>query len=113
MFVRAILVIAAVLATLPVSPMAASPAPQGKGLETIRFITFSLRTEGAVVAGRARGFFAAEGLDVEITLTPNSTVLMRGIGEGTWEVGSAAFDNVLAWSGRDGGPPIIGVLQRS
>jgi ABC-type nitrate/sulfonate/bicarbonate transport system substrate-binding protein len=113
MFIRAILVTGAVLAALPAPLMAADPTPQGKGLETIRFITFSLRTEGALVAGRARGFFAAEGLNVEITMTPNSTVQMRGIGEGTWEVASTAFDNVLAWSGRDGGPQIVGVLQRS
>lgn len=113
MFIRAILVTGAVLATLPAPLMAADPTPQGKGLETIRFITFSLRTEGALVAGRARGFFAAEGLNVEITMTPNSTVQMRGIGEGTWDIASTAFDNVLAWSGRDGGPPIVAVLQRS
>jgi ABC-type nitrate/sulfonate/bicarbonate transport system substrate-binding protein len=36
---------------------------------------------------------------------------MRGLGQGTWDIASTGFDNVLAWSGRDGGPPIAGVLQ--
>src|SRR5207248_5265669 len=36
---------------------------------------------------------------------------MRGLGQGTWDIASTAFDNVLAWSGREG-VPIVAVLQR-
>ena len=46
-----------------------------------------------------------------MTITPNSTEQMRGLGQGTWDIASTGFDNVLAWSGRDGGPQIVGVLQ--
>jgi ABC-type nitrate/sulfonate/bicarbonate transport system substrate-binding protein len=90
---------------------AATPMPQPKGLQTIRFITFNLSSEPPIIAARARGFFAAEGLDMAVTITPNSTDQMRGLGQGTWDIASTAFDNVLAWSGREG-VPIVAVLQR-
>jgi ABC-type nitrate/sulfonate/bicarbonate transport system substrate-binding protein len=60
---------------------------------------------------RARGLFAQHDIGLELTETPNSTVQMRGLGQGEYDVASTAFDNVLAWSGRDGGPEIVSVLQ--
>jgi len=60
----------------------------------------------------ARGSFAAAGLDVPITVTPDSTTQMRGLGQGRWEIASTAFDNVLAWSGREGAE-IIAIAQIS
>ncbi|HLH23572.1 MAG TPA: ABC transporter substrate-binding protein [Chloroflexota bacterium] len=99
----------AVLVALPPLSVAASPPPQ-KGLETVRFITFTL--DAATIAARARGYFAAQGINLDLTITPNSTEQMRGLAQGTWDIASTAFDNVLAWSGRDGGPAIVAVLQR-
>jgi ABC-type nitrate/sulfonate/bicarbonate transport system substrate-binding protein len=64
------------------------------------FIVFNV--DAATIAARARGLFAAEGLEVEITVTPNSTEQMQGLGNGKWDIASTAFDNVLAWSGREG-----------
>jgi ABC-type nitrate/sulfonate/bicarbonate transport system substrate-binding protein len=58
--------------------------------------------DAALAAGRGRGFFAAAGLDVEVMVTPNSTEQMRGLGQGSWQIVSTAFDNVLGWSGREG-----------
>ncbi len=55
-----------------------------------------------MVAAKARGLFAAEGLEVKITVTPNSTEQMRGISKGAFDIVSTAFDNVLAWAGREG-----------
>lgn len=66
----------------------------------VRFITFG--ENPAVVIGRERGLFASRGLEVESTLTRSSTQQMRGLGDGTYDVASTAFDNVLAWSGREG-----------
>jgi ABC-type nitrate/sulfonate/bicarbonate transport system substrate-binding protein len=101
----------ATLAILAVfSPLLADagPAPQ-KGVQRLRLITFTV--DPATVAAQARGFNAAEGLDVEFTVTPNSTAQMQGLADGTYDVASTAFDNVLGWSGRDGGPEIVAVLQ--
>jgi ABC-type nitrate/sulfonate/bicarbonate transport system substrate-binding protein len=106
---RLVGLLAALVALLAVSPLlaGASPAPQ-KGLQRLQLITFSV--DPATVAAQARGFFAAEGLDVEVIITPNSTVQMQGLAEGQYDVASTAFDNVLGWSGRVG-PEIVAVLQ--
>ena len=77
-------------------------------LRPLRLIIFN--ADAATLVARSRGMFAAEGLDVNITITPNSTEQMRGLGTGTWDIASTAFDNVLAWSGREGAE-IIAVAQ--
>ena len=66
----------------------------------IHFITFG--ENPAVVIGRERGLLAAHGLEVETIITRSSTQQMRGLSDGTYDVASTAFDNVLAWSGREG-----------
>lgn len=83
---------------------------QQKELRKLRLIVF--RTDAATVAARARGMFAAEGLEVAITPTPNSTEQMRGISKGSYDIASTAFDNVLAWSGREGAE-IVAIAQIS
>mgnify|MGYP001174050127 CR=1 FL=1 len=83
---------------------------QTKDMKKIRLSVF--RTDAAMVVARVQGFFAAEGLDVEITATPNSTDQMRGVSQGKFEIASTAFDNVLAWSGREGAE-IVAVAQIS
>ena len=98
--------LAVLLALAPVLA-SAGPTPQ-KGLQRLRLITLSV--DPATVAAQARGFFAAEGLDMEFIVTPNSTAQMQGLAEGQYDVASTAFDNVLGWSGR-AGPEIVAVLQ--
>ena len=85
-------------------------AAQPKELKRIRLNVF--RVDAATVAARVHGYFAAEGLNVEITATPNSTDQMRGVSQGKFEIASTAFDNVLAWSGREGAE-IVAVAQIS
>ena len=58
--------------------------------------------DAGLVVARARGFFAANGLEVDVMVTPNSTDQMRGLSLGSWQIVSTAFDNVLGWSGREG-----------
>jgi ABC-type nitrate/sulfonate/bicarbonate transport system substrate-binding protein len=70
------------------------------------------RIDAATVAARVNGYFAGEGLDVDITVTPNSTEQMRGVSQGKFQIVATAFDNVLAWSGREGAE-IIAVAQIS
>lgn len=69
-------------------------------LRPVKLIVFN--TDAATIVARLRGLFAKEGLEADITPTPNSTEQMRGLGTGRWEIASTAFDNVLAWSGREG-----------
>jgi ABC-type nitrate/sulfonate/bicarbonate transport system substrate-binding protein len=99
-------------AFLPLLPLlvAAAHSPPRQSLRPLRLIVFS--TDAATIVSRSRALFAAEGLDVSITLTPNSTAQMRGLSAGTWDVASTAFDNVLAWSGREEAE-IVAVMQTS
>lgn len=66
----------------------------------IRLNTFS--ANAAVVIAEAQGLFTNAGLEVETIITRSSTEQMRGLSQGTFDLASTAFDNVLAWSGREG-----------
>jgi ABC-type nitrate/sulfonate/bicarbonate transport system substrate-binding protein len=90
--------------------MAERTGAQSKEMKKMRLNVF--RIDAATIAARAHGYFAGEGLDVDVTLTPNSTEQMRGVSQGKFEIVSTAFDNVLAWSGREGAE-IIAVAQIS
>jgi ABC-type nitrate/sulfonate/bicarbonate transport system substrate-binding protein len=88
--------------------LAAGARAQQKDLRPLRVNVFIV--DAAMATAEARGLFAAEGLDVTITTTPSSTAQMRGISNGNFDVASTAFDNVLAWSGREGAE-IIAIAQ--
>ena len=83
---------------------------QQSSMRKIRVNVF--RIDAATSAARAQGFFAAEGLAIEVTETASSTEQMRGMSQGRFDVASGGFDNVLAWSGREGAD-IIAVAQIS
>jgi ABC-type nitrate/sulfonate/bicarbonate transport system substrate-binding protein len=68
--------------------------------------------DAALAVGRAKGFFADAGFDVDVVVTPNSTEQMRGLSKGSWQIVSTAFDNVLGWSGREGAE-IVAIAQIS
>jgi len=81
---------------------------QQKELHTIQLNVF--REDPPTVVGRLKGFFAAEGLEVKVSRTANSTDQMRGLSNGTYHIASTSFDNVLGWSGREGAD-LIAVAQ--
>lgn len=83
---------------------------QTKESQKIRLNVF--RVDAATVAARTRSLFAAEGLEVTVFPTPSSTDQMRGVSKGTYDIVATAFDNVLAWSGREGAE-IVAVAQIS
>jgi ABC-type nitrate/sulfonate/bicarbonate transport system substrate-binding protein len=95
------------LALVPLTSMANA---QQKELRKIRLNVF--RTDAATVAAKVNGYFAAEGLEVDVTTTPNSTDQMRGVSQGKFDIVSTAFDNVLAWSGKEGAE-IVAIAQIS
>jgi len=43
------------------------------------------------------GFFQANGVRVNLTLTPSSTFQMQGLAEGRFDIAMTAFDNVVAY----------------
>ena len=66
----------------------------------IELITFA--PSATVAIAQNYGFFKEEGLNVLETRTPSSSVQMKGLIDETYQFASTAFDNVLAWSKRDG-----------
>lgn len=80
-------------------------------LTELGLITFS--ESAAVALARAGGLFERQGLAVSVARTPSSTEQMRGLIENRWQIASTAFDNVLAWSARDGGPRILAAARAS
>jgi ABC-type nitrate/sulfonate/bicarbonate transport system substrate-binding protein len=95
---------------LSIISFTAEISAQSKELRKIRLNVF--RIDAATVAARVNGYFAAEGIEVDITPTPNSTEQMRGVSQGKFEIVSTAADNVLAWSGR-AGAEIVTIAQVS
>jgi len=75
-----------------------------------RLLVNVFNVDAALMVARAKGFLAAAGLDVDVKVTPNSTDQMRGLGQGSWQIVSTAFDNVLGWSGREG-TEIVAIAQ--
>ncbi len=66
--------------------------------------------DAALIVARAQGLFSAADINVDVMATPNSTDQMRGLCKGSWPIVSTAFDNVLAWSGREGAE-IVAIAQ--
>lgn len=81
-------------------------------MATDRLVVNVFNVDAALSVAQGRGLLAAEGLDVELIVTPNSMDQMRGLGKGSWQIVSTAFDNVLGWSGREG-PEIVAIAQVS
>ena len=77
-----------------------------------RLLVNVFNVDAPLMVAVAKGFFAADGLQVEVVVTPNSTDQMRGLSQGAWQVVSTAFDNVLGWSGREGAE-IVAIAQVS
>jgi ABC-type nitrate/sulfonate/bicarbonate transport system substrate-binding protein len=77
-----------------------------------RLLVNVFNVDAALTVAVAKGFFAADGLEVDVIVTPNSTDQMRGLSKGAWQIVSTAFDNVLGWSGREGAE-IVAIAQVS
>lgn len=60
------------------------------------------------------GLFARSGIEVETTQTLSSDQLGQGLADGSWDVGIASLDNVIAWNAqRHAGLQVIAQLERS
>jgi ABC-type nitrate/sulfonate/bicarbonate transport system substrate-binding protein len=88
-----------VVVLLVCSAMSAA-AQEKKGLEPLKLVLFTQRSP--LVVGQAKGFFAEEGIRLDITLTRNSVEQIRGILAGTWDLAQTATDNVIAYVESEG-----------
>ena len=56
--------------------------------------------------GQEKGFFAANGLEVKITPTPNSVFQMQNLAAGKFDIAFTAIDNVVAYDEGQGEAPL-------
>lgn len=73
--------------------------------QRIRVIAFPGAPNLPSFAAIAQGFFEAEGLEVEISITPSSVFQAEKMSEGEFEIAFTAFDNVVAYSEGQGAKP--------
>ena len=64
---------------------------------TLQVIVFPGGFNWPIWAAQEKGFFAREGLDVKLTLTPSSVFQLTNLIEGKFDIGMTAFDNVVAY----------------
>jgi ABC-type nitrate/sulfonate/bicarbonate transport system substrate-binding protein len=75
-------------------------AEEKNALEPVKLILFT--RPSPLVAGEAKGFFAEEGIKLDVTMTRNSVEQIRGILAGTWHLAQTATDNVVAYVESEG-----------
>jgi ABC-type nitrate/sulfonate/bicarbonate transport system substrate-binding protein len=72
-------------------------APHAAAAETLQVIVFPGGFNWPLWVGNDRGFFAANGLDVKISPTPNSIYQIQNLVGGKYDIAFSTFDNVVAY----------------
>ena len=65
--------------------------------DLIRLIVFPSSSALPVYVAEDVGFFAKQGLKVEVTPTPNSVFMMTGVIDGKFDMANGAIDNYIAF----------------
>jgi ABC-type nitrate/sulfonate/bicarbonate transport system substrate-binding protein len=66
-------------------------------VRTLRTIVFPGGFNLPLWTAMERGFFAARGIEIDLTYTVNSVQQLAGLIDGTWDLGLTGFDNVVAY----------------
>jgi ABC-type nitrate/sulfonate/bicarbonate transport system substrate-binding protein len=87
---------------------ATNPAPVAhpNPLRSLRVIGFAGGFNLAIWAGMRQGFFAAEGLHIDLHFTPNSVYQITNLLAGRYDIAMTAFDNVVAYQEGQNEAPI-------
>ena len=91
--------------TAPPRPVAGAPGSKEKPLE---LIVFPGGFNWPVWTAQDKGFFAANGVAVKITPTPNSVFQLTGLIQGRFDLGMTAIDNLIAYREGQGEAPVEG-----
>jgi len=90
-----------------VAPLAVAPAGV-QALTPVRVIVFPGGFNWPIWVAQDRGLFAANGIEVGVTPTPNSVFQLTGLIEGQFDVAMTAIDNVVAYREGQGEAKIDG-----
>ena len=91
--------------------MSSDNAPRhanGGALRTIRLVVFPGGFNWPLWVAQAKGLFARNGIEVEVTPTPGSVFQLTGLIEGRFDVAITLVDNVIAYREGQGEVPLAG-----
>lgn len=109
---RSLIGASALFLGLPAIPVAAQtsstppPVPHPSPLRTLRVIGFAGGFNLPIWAAERQGFFATEGLRVDLHFTPSSTYQMTQLLAGNFDIAMTALDNVVAYQEGQNEAPI-------
>jgi ABC-type nitrate/sulfonate/bicarbonate transport system substrate-binding protein len=87
------------LALATLLPLAATPAPAQTTLEVSHFPGGGT---WPILAANAEGFFAKEKLDIHLDPITGSVAQIKGMMDGSYDIGLTALDNVIAYEAGQG-----------
>jgi ABC-type nitrate/sulfonate/bicarbonate transport system substrate-binding protein len=82
------------------------PVPHPSPLRPVRVIGFAGGFNLPIWAGLRQGFFAAEGLHIDLHFTPNSMYQITNLLAGRYDIAMTALDNVVAYQEGQNEAPI-------
>ncbi|MCW5730325.1 MAG: ABC transporter substrate-binding protein [Alphaproteobacteria bacterium] len=65
-------------------------------MQKLKLIVFEGVQNLPIFAAQAQGYFADEGLDIDLSFTPDSGVLRKGLAAGEYDIAHTAVDNAIA-----------------
>lgn len=77
-------------------------------LRPVRLVVFPGGFNWPVWVAQAHGWFAANGIALEITPTPGSVFQLTGLIEGRFDIAITLIDNVIAYRAGQGEVPLVG-----
>ena len=80
-----------------VALLAAAGVAAAQGPRPLEVIAFGGGGNWPVWAAQEKGLFAKNGIEIKLNLTPNSVSQIRGLVEGKYDLGTTAYDNVVAY----------------
>jgi ABC-type nitrate/sulfonate/bicarbonate transport system substrate-binding protein len=79
-----------------------------RGPTPVRLIVFPGGFNWPVWVGQAKGWFAHNGIELDVTPTPGSVFQLSGLIEGRFDIAITLIDNVIAYRSGQGEVPVTG-----
>ena len=76
---------------------ATAGASLAQGLKALELIAFAGGGNWPIWAAQEKGLFAKNGIAAKLSFTPNSVEQIRNLMNGTYDLGTTAYDNVVAY----------------
>jgi NitT/TauT family transport system substrate-binding protein len=86
-------------------------ASPGFAAEKLRVAYVHVFDDAPVVVARDKGFFAAEGLDAQVTMFTSGPTLVKGLVTDQTDLGVLGFTNAITWAAQGADLKIIGKVQ--